>query len=55
MLLFFVKSIIESSVQERLVERDAERIEEFARNNGERIGVTTRLMEKRAQEKKQNK
>ena len=45
MLLWFVKSIIESSVQERMADRDTERINEWAQAHGERIGVTTRLQE----------
>lgn len=53
MLLFFVKSIIESSVQERLATNDAVRVEEFIAEHGERIGVTTRLQEKKQLEKQQ--
>lgn len=33
MLLFFVKSIIESTVQEKLAERDAEKLEKFQNND----------------------
>ena len=44
MLLWFVKSIIESSVQERLADRDAATLEAWAAEHGERVGVTTRLM-----------
>lgn len=51
MLLFFVKSIIESSVQELLADRDAERVEAFLAERGEKVGVTTRLQEKKAQQK----
>jgi membrane protein YqaA with SNARE-associated domain len=45
MLLWFVKSIVESSVQERLAERDAATIEAAAIRLGQ--GVTTRLQEQR--------
>ena len=44
MLLWFVKSIIESSVQERLADRDAATLEAWAAEHGKRVGVTTRLM-----------
>ena len=50
MLLFFVKSIIESSVQERLVERDAETLA-HAEASGTHVGVITRGQEKKMMEK----
>jgi len=48
MLLWFVKSIVESSVQERLAERDAATIEAAAQRL--QIGVTTRLQEQKQME-----
>ena len=55
MLLFFVKSIIESSVQERLAERDTEALEEWCRAHPEKVGVTTRLMEKKEEQAKKER
>jgi len=45
MLLGFLKSIVESSVQERLAEQDTATIEQFAKEKG--VGVTTRGMEQK--------
>lgn len=51
MLLWFVKSIVESSVQERLADRDTETVEAAKQAiDAERSGVTTRLMEQRQNE-----
>lgn len=55
MLLFFVKSIIESSVQERLAEVDTQRVDEWCRVHPEKVGVTTRLMEKKQEEREAKK
>lgn len=54
MLLWFLKSIVESSVQERMADRDARRIEEWLAAHEEKAGVTTRRMEERIHEQHPN-
>ena len=50
MLLWFLKSIVESSVQERMADRDQRRIDEWLAAHEEKAGVTTRRMEDRIHE-----